>query len=90
MAFVHDAEGAFARRVNPDSVVLTRIASVHWDGVLRALVAEHVGETGSKWGAELLLDWDRSRGDFWQVCPKEMLGRLVYPLDDTAVMVAAE
>ena len=46
--------------------------------------------TDSKWGAELLLDWERSRGDFWQVCPKEMLGRLTYPLDDTPVLVAAE
>ena len=90
MAFVHDADGGFARRINPDSIVLARIASAHWDGVLRALVEEHVAETGSKWGGELLLDWDRSRGRFWQVCPKEMLGRLTHPLDDAPALVAAE
>ena len=90
MAFVHDADGGFARRINPDSIVLARIASAHWDGVLRALVEEHVAETGSKWGGELLLDWDRSRGRFWQVCPKEMLGRLTHPLDDAPALEAAE
>ena len=52
MAFVYDGgadgsreeEGAFAARINPDSIVLGRIASAHWDGVLRALVEEHVAE----------------------------------------------
>jgi glutamate synthase (NADPH/NADH) large chain len=91
MAFVHDADGSFARRINPDSIVLNRVASAYWDGVLRGLVEEHGRETGSKWAGELLLDWDRSRGDFWQVCPKEMLSRLAHPLaDDVRVMEAAE
>ncbi len=90
MAFVHDVDGGFPRRINPESIVLSRVSSAHWDGVLRALVEEHVAETDSKWAAELLLDWDRARADFWQVCPKEMLGRLQHPLDDTPALVAAE
>ncbi len=90
MAFVYDGDNDFAGRINPDSIVLNRIASPHWDGVLRGLVEEHARETDSKWAAELLLDWDRSRAAFWQVCPKEMLSRLDYPLDDTLVLEAAE
>ena len=90
MAFVHDAAGDFARRINPESIVLNRIASAHWDGVLRRLVEEHARETDSAFAAELLMDWDRARGDFWQVCPKEMLGRLTYPLDNALVLEAAE
>ena len=90
MAFVHDPDATFARKINPDSIVLNRIASAHWDAVLRALIEEHEAETGSKWAAELLLDWERARGDFWQVCPKEMLTRLSHPLSDARVMEAAE
>ncbi|MBV8972620.1 MAG: glutamate synthase large subunit [Sphingomonadaceae bacterium] len=92
MAFVYDGtpgDGGFERRVNRDSVVLARLASAHWDGVLHALIEEHAAETGSAWAGELLLDWERARGAFWQVCPKEMLSRLPHPLDE-AVAIAAE
>ncbi len=90
MAFVHDAAGDFERKINADSIVLNRIVSAHWDAVLRGLVEEHEAETGSKWAAELLLDWERARGNFWQVCPKEMLTRLAHPLSDARVLEAAE
>ena len=90
MAFVYDPDGLLPRRVNRESVELFRLDSAHWEGVLHALVSEHAAETGSKWSAQLLLDWDRSRGDFWQVCPKEMLTRLSYPLSDAPTLVAAE
>ena len=40
--------------------------------------------------AGLLDDWDRVRGAFWQVCPKEMVARLAHPLDDAEALVAAE
>ena len=91
MAFVYDAGENFARRINPQSIVIQRLASAHWEGVLRDLVQTHVAETGSRWGAGLLADWDRARMRFWQVCPKEMLTRLAYPLSDTiSAAVAAE
>ena len=90
MAFVYDADDSFARRINPESIVLQRLASAHWEGVLRALVADHAQATDSKWSRGLLDDWDRAIGRFWQVVPKEMLGRLAQPLDDTPELVAAE
>jgi glutamate synthase (NADPH/NADH) large chain len=90
MAFVYDPGGQLPRRINRDSIELFRLGSAHWEGVLHALVTEHAAETGSKWSAQLLLDWDRSRDDFWQVCPKEMLTRLSYPLNDEPTLVAAE
>ena len=58
-----------------------RVASVHWQGVLRDLVEEHARETGSALAPALLRDWDRALGQFWQVCPKEMVGRLDHPLE---------
>ena len=48
--------------------------------MLRSLVAEHAAETGSRFAQDLLRDWDMVRGQFWQVCPKEMISRLSHPL----------
>ncbi|MDP1630734.1 MAG: glutamate synthase large subunit [Caulobacter sp.] len=80
MAYVLDQTGRFQAQVNPDSVIVQRLASPHWEEQLRRLIAEHVHETGSVFAEALLRDWDRTRGQFWQVCPKEMVGRLDQPL----------
>ncbi|MFN7030360.1 MAG: glutamate synthase large subunit [Sphingopyxis sp.] len=91
MAFVLDVDESFESRANPESIVWRRLDSAHWEGALRALVEEHAAATGSKWSAEVLADWDRWRTRFWQVCPKEMIGRLAHPLSDRpAQAVAAE
>ncbi len=80
MAFVLDLDDRFEAAVNPDGVVYQRLASPHWEGALRALVAEHAAETASRFAADVLRDWDVVRSRFWQVCPKEMIGRLDHPL----------
>ncbi|MBR0553209.1 glutamate synthase large subunit [Stakelama marina] len=90
MAFVYDADGSFERRANPDNIVWQRLSSLHWESVLKNLISDHAQATDSKWAAELLDDWDKVRGAFWQVVPKEMLGRLPHPLDDAEAVVAAE
>jgi glutamate synthase (NADPH/NADH) large chain len=90
MAFVYDPDGSFERRANPESIVWQRLASAHWETVLRALVEEHAERTDSRYAIGLLEDWDRALGKIWQVVPKEMLSRLAYPLDDTVEAVAAE
>jgi len=90
MAFVYDPHATFQRRANPDSIVWQRLASAHWEGVLKDLVERHAKATDSTWSKSLLADWDRIAGDFWQVIPKEMLSRQTHPLDDTVEAVAAE
>lgn len=90
MAFVYDAEGSFERRANPDTILWQPLASAYWEGVLRAAIARHVAATDSRWAASLLDDWERVRGHFRQVCPKEMVGRLAHPIDDTPALEAAE
>ncbi|APX65023.1 glutamate synthase large subunit [Sphingomonas sp. gentR] len=90
MAFIYDPEERFPRRANPENIVWQRLASAHWEGVLRGLVEEHAARTDSKWSKGLLEDWDRVAGHFWQVVPKEMLTRLAHPLDDSVEAVAAE
>jgi glutamate synthase (NADPH/NADH) large chain len=84
MAFVHDLDERFGTMVNPAGVVWRRLGSLHWEGQLLDLIAEHARETGSPFAEDLLRDWDRRRGQFWQICPKEMLDRLEQPLEDLA------
>ena len=84
MAFVLDLEGDFERRVNPDSVLVRRVSSPHWEGVLRSLLVEHERETGSRVAEGVLRDWDLLRGRFRQICPKEMVERLAQPLEEPA------
>ena len=81
MAFVLDLENDFERQVNPDSVIVRRVTSPHWEGVLRSLIVEHERETGSRVAEGVLRDWDLLRGRFWQICPKEMVSRLAHPLE---------
>jgi len=44
-------------------------------------VEEHHRETGSALAGDLLRNWDLAVGQFWQVCPKEMVGRLDHALE---------
>jgi glutamate synthase (NADPH/NADH) large chain len=90
MAFILDEHDSFPGRANPESIVWQRLDSSYWETRLKALIAEHAVATDSNWSNTILDDWDRWRGHFWQVCPKEMLSRLEYPLSDTEAAVAAE
>jgi glutamate synthase (NADPH/NADH) large chain len=90
MAFVYDADGRFEDHVNPDSVIWQRVATDHWQSVLRDLIVEHRAESGSAFADQLLTQWDRELGRFWQVVPKEMLGRIAHPLSDEAEAIPAE
>ena len=53
-----------------------------WEERLRNLVAEHAQETQSTYAAQILREWDLQIGHFWQVCPREMVERLDWPLND--------
>ena len=90
MAFVLDAGGDFAAMANPDSIVWQRLESAYWEEQLKALITEHARTTDSAWSKSILEDWDRRRGEFWQICPKEMLTRLSQPLSDHVALEAAE
>ena len=80
MAFVYDPDDQFVQRINPDTVLWQRVATPHWEGVLRQLVETHARETNSRYAAGLLHDWPRAVGRFWQVAPKEYVRYLPAPL----------
>ena len=53
------------------------------DGNERAggrLVERHYAETKSRKAEEILQHWEENLPKFVQVCPKEMLDKLTYPL----------
>jgi glutamate synthase (NADPH) large chain len=90
MAFVLDVDGSFERNANPESITWCRMQSAHWENVLKTLIERHHAATDSKWSGAILHDWDRRKGDFWQVVPKEMVTRLTHALNDEVVEAAAE
>ncbi len=90
MAFILDSDGSFEECANPESIVWQRLDSAHWESELKGLIEQHAKATDSSWSHSIIEDWDRVRGQFWQICPKEMLTRLAHPLSDQTVLVAAE
>ncbi len=88
MAFVLDVDGNFERRANPESIFWQRIASPYWEARAKSMIAEHALATDSKWSNAILDDWDRWVGQFWQICPKEMLTRLSHPLSEEQAIAA--
>ncbi len=82
MAYVFDERDEFLPHVNNETVVYQRVDSAHWESVVRDLIERHVEETQSGFAANILSAWELSLPKFWQVCPKEMIDRLDFPLSD--------
>ncbi len=79
LAYIYDADGTFAKRVNDESVMFVRPQVETYRQELRALLERHVQETGSIHARRILDRFDRELLKFWQVVPKEMVDRLEVP-----------
>jgi glutamate synthase (NADPH/NADH) large chain len=73
-AFVYDASGTFATRLNPDNVVIEPMGP-HEDMVLKALLQAHLDATGSPKAKAVLENWAASRDLFRVITPKDLLVR---------------
>ena len=82
MAYVYDPDGTFETRMNAETVICQGLKSAYWESELVYLIEQHERETGSPLASEMLRNWERIRGRFKQICPKEMLDRLPQPLSD--------
>lgn len=71
MAFVLDQTDSFERKVNPETLLWTRMVPGEWADKLRGLVERHVAETGSPYATTLLHKWDEVLPHFWQIVPTE-------------------
>jgi len=90
MTYVYDPDERFAGHVNPDMVIYQRIEALHYEDELRALLTLHAKNTQSRFAERILAEFDRERGHFWQVVPKEMLDKLEVPITrETAAALTA-
>ncbi|CUH38885.1 Glutamate synthase [NADPH] large chain precursor [Jannaschia seosinensis] len=90
MAYLYDPEGASAPLMNMETLVTCPVTVAHWEAQILDLIERHAAETGSRKARTILADWERERGNFLQVCPKEMLIHLPAPLTEEAGAIPAE
>ncbi|WBU60174.1 glutamate synthase large subunit [Paracoccus albus] len=88
MAYLYDPEGLAQKYMNMESIVTCPVTVAHWEDQLKSLIARHVEETNSVKAREILDNWDIERGNFMQVCPKEMLPLLEHPIAETGDLAA--
>ncbi len=80
MAFIYDPNQEFENYVNPSSVVWQSPETDYWINYLKSLIKEHFEETKSKIAEKVLENFHNELKNFKQVCPKEMVDKLSYPL----------
>ncbi len=90
MAYVYDPAGVAEDFMNLETLVTCAVAHPHWEAQLRTLIEAHLAETDSRHAKRILANWEAERANFLQICPKEMLVHLPYPLSDEALKVPAE
>ncbi len=83
MAYIHDPHGTASDHINHETLVVGPVATPHWQGLLRALIAAHLEETQSAKARDILQYWAEERGNFLQICPREMVANLAHPLTET-------
>ncbi|GGH39575.1 glutamate synthase (NADPH) large subunit [Cribrihabitans marinus] len=90
MAYLYDPEGKARTLMNMETLVTCPVTMSHWEDELKGLIERHADETRSPRAADILQHWDLEKGNFLQVCPKEMLAHLPVPLSAESEAVPAE
>ena len=90
MAYLYDPEGLATLLINPESLVICAVSSDHYEAQLKGLIERHAAETYSRKAQDILQHWDSEKGNFLQVCPKEMLDKLAHPLGVEPTAIPAE
>tara|TARA_B100001057_G_scaffold419706_1_gene439634 strand:- start:3031 stop:3828 length:798 start_codon:yes stop_codon:yes gene_type:complete len=80
MAFIYDKAKEFEKKVNPESVIWQNVETEYWVNLLKKMIQEHSEETGSMLSKNILANFDKEKENFVQVCPKEMINKLVNPI----------
>ncbi len=86
MAFLYDHQGSSLARINEDTVISQPVEAFYWEQMLKTLIQEHFSETASPRAGDILAAWEYELPKFLQICPKEMVARLEYPLSDAPLM----
>lgn len=89
MAYILDEDGELETHINMETLTMQSVKSAHWEAQLKGLIEQHVKETGSPKGTEILRRWTKMLPKFKQFCPKEMLNRIEHPLSDVETAALA-
>ena len=80
IAFIYDPNQEFENYVNPNSVIWQMPETDYWKNYLKKLISEHYEATQSKIASKILKNYYDEVKNFKQVCPKEMINKLLNPL----------
>ena len=80
MAFIYDPNDDFENYVNTNSVIWQDLETEYWKGYVKNLISQHLNETNSKIAKKILENFKIEQKNFKQVCPKEMLDKLLNPI----------
>jgi glutamate synthase (NADPH/NADH) large chain len=90
MSYIYDPKGEAADLINMETLVTCAVTVAHWEDQLKGLIERHAAETSSRKAADILQHWDMEKGNFIQICPKEMLIHLPQPLTVEETAIPAE
>ena len=90
MAYVYDPDGTAEDFMNEETIITCAVGHPHWESQLKGLIERHAHETQSVIAQRILADWATERGNFLQICPREMLPHLKHPLSDEMAKMPAE
>ncbi|MFV0386232.1 MAG: glutamate synthase large subunit, partial [Paracoccus sp. (in: a-proteobacteria)] len=80
MAYLYDPQGVARDYINAETLVLCPVTQDHWETQLKDVFEQHLKETMSRRADDILQNWDEEKGNFLQVCPREMLIHLPHPI----------
>ena len=86
---IYDPDKKFENFVNPQSVVWQKVETNFWKDYLKDLIEEFDKETNSIISRKILLNFEEDLKNFVQVCPKEMLDKLVNPITNKKTNLAS-
>jgi glutamate synthase (NADPH/NADH) large chain len=90
MAYLYDPDGKANSMLNAETLVTCPVTVDHWENQLKSLIEQHVKETDSRKGADILQHWDTEKANFLQICPTEMLIHIPAPLSHDKKAMPAE
>ena len=90
MAYLYDPQGKADKMLNRETLVTCPVTVDHWNDQLKGLIERHLKETGSRKAEDILQHWDIEKGNFLQICPKEMLIHIPAPLSHEQKAIPAE
>ena len=89
MAYIYDPHQTASLLINKETLVFCRMSVAYWKDQLYNLVEQHALETDSAQAKKLLNNWEVEEDNFLQICPKEMLAKIPYPITDLESQLTA-